>query len=204
MWGLFLAFFLSWPSEVSANTFLPKSFKIDLIQEFESAIPGGRKRQNTAQILYQYPGKVRFEITSPDQILFVSDNETTWYYVASVIEGEPGELNIGRAGSSGISRFFDALKYGMETNPHYQVAVDGSERVITFTPELARELDIRTAKLHFEREKIEFKNLKKIDLTYLDGHQSALVFNEVTLNPSLEASTFKFEAPPNTRTQQVP
>lgn len=188
----------------SSESFVPSTFKVDIAQVYESAIPGGQKRENEGFILYRYPGHIRFEIQTPDRIVFVSDSSRTWYYTAPAIENEPGELNIGQATNSGLSAFFDALQNGLNTNPAYKVENKGLQTELTFSEDLAQKIDIKNAVLDFSKEsEREFKHIKSIHLTYLDGHQTTFLFRKFDFSPELSGEAFKFSPPENTRVNRI-
>lgn len=191
------------PMSLVAESFLPSSFHIEILQEYESALPGGEKRQSEGSIVYRYPGHIRFEITTPDKIVFVSDNKKSWYYTAPAIEGEPGELNISEASESGLSRFFDSLQYGLKTNESYAVEKNENQVTLTFEQKVAQTLDIKKAVLSFKNSDQSFSNIQRVDLTYLDDHETQLVFKKINLDAKIDEGTFKFEVPANTRINRI-
>ena len=163
----------------------------------------GNIKKGQGSIDYKFPSNIRFETSTPSQIIFVSNGKRSWYYRAPFIEGEEGEVTESKAqdGSSVYIKFFDSLKNGLLANPLYDVknAGDGMH-VITFKAKTAKEFGIKEAVLTFNSIKDkDFSQLKKIDLLFLDGKKSTLRFMDLKVNPGFDALKFNFVAPPKTR-----
>ena len=192
--------FLSLP--IAYAEFLPQSFSAKFEQEYISILKGNTKK-GQGLIDYKYPSNIRFETSTPSQVLFVSNGVKSWYYRAPFIEGEEGEVTESKANeaSSIYIKFFDSLKNGLTANSLYDVknAGDGMH-VITFKTKVAKEFGIKEAVLTFNSTNDkEFKALKKIDILFPDGKKSALKFVDLKVNPSFDAQKFNFIAPPKTR-----
>ena len=193
--------FCTLPLHLNAGeNFLPQNFHVQILQEYESALPGGAKRTSEGSISYQYPGNIRFEIDAPDQIILVSNGKKTWYYTAAAFEGEPGELHISPAQNTGLSSFFDALKHGLQDNLSYTVQLTSKQASLSFVEKMAEEIDIKKALIKFKNKNKSFQDISRVELTYLDGHQTAFEFKNIKTSKTFKADTFKFEAPQNTRT----
>ena len=182
--------------------FLPQSFSAKFEQEYISILKGNTKK-GQGLIDYKYPSNIRFETSTPSQVLFVSNGVKSWYYRAPFIEGEEGEVTESKANeaSSVYIKFFDSLKNGLSANSLYDVknAGDGMH-VITFKAKVAKEFGIKEAVLTFNSIKDkEFGALKKIDILFPDGKKSTLIFVDLKVNPSFDAQKFNFVAPPKTR-----
>lgn len=182
--------------------FLPQSFSANFEQEYISILKGNTKK-GKGSIDYKYPSNIRFETTTPSQIIFVSNGTKSWYYRAPFIEGEEGEVTESKAqdSSSVYIKFFDSLKNGLLANSLYDVknAGDGMH-VLKFKTKTAKEFGIKEATLTFNSAKDkDFSELKKIDLLFPDGKKSTLRFVNLKVNPGLDAQKFNFVAPPKTR-----
>lgn len=182
--------------------FLPQSFSAKFEQEYVSLLKGKTKK-GEGSIDYRYPSNIRFETSTPSQVIFVSNGVKAWYYRAPFIEGEEGEITetSAKEGSSVYIKFFDLLKNGLTSNALYDVknAGDGMH-VMTFKAKAAKEFGIKEAILTFNSAKDkEFSELKKIDLLFPDGKKSSLTFSNLKINPAMEASKFNFQAPPKTK-----
>lgn len=196
-----LIFFSLMASTVSAE-FLPQSFSAKFEQEYVSILKGNTKK-GEGSVDYKYPGNIRFETTTPSQVVFVSNGVKAWYYRAPFIEGEEGEVTetSAKEGNSVYIKFFDSLKNGLSSNALYDVknAGDGMH-VMTFKPKVAKDFGIKEAILTFNSAKDkDFSELKKIDLLFPDGKKSTLRFVNLKVNPGLDASRFNFVAPPHTK-----
>jgi outer membrane lipoprotein-sorting protein len=194
--------FFSLSLQVARAEFLPQSFSAKFEQEYISILKGNVKK-GQGSIDYKYPSNIRFETSTPSQIIFVSNGIKSWYYRAPFIEGEDGEVSESpaRDGSSVYIKFFDSLKNGLSANLLYDVksAGDGMH-VITFKAKTAKEFGIKEAILTFNSAKDkDFSELKKIDLLFPDGKKSTLRFMDLKVNPSFDAQKFNFVAPPKTK-----
>ena len=92
--------------------FIPNTFKAHFKQSYKSSL-SGKEKVTKGYIEYFFPGRVRFEVTSPDKTIFVSNPQTTWYYNAPFIDGEPGEVLIKKTGKMVISKFFDCVNLSL-------------------------------------------------------------------------------------------
>lgn len=196
-----LIFLLISTTYAQAKDFLPGTFKVDFAQEYKTSLKG-KVKKSSGHIQYKYPSQIRFEVTQPDKVVFVSNKKKSWYYQAPFIEGEPGELNVRETGKTGLSRFFDVLKKGLKTNKFYEVKNNSEKSEITFVEKFAKELDIKGAMITFNDKKRDFENIKNMELTYVDGHKIKLHFTGMKTGLSMKAENFVFKAPKNTRVNQ--
>ena len=97
----------------SKTSFLPKSFQTSFVQEYKSALKG-KKRKSHGVIEYAYPSQIRFEVSKPDKLVYISNQKTSWYYSAPYIDGEPGTVSVRKSKKNGLHKFFDSLKKIME------------------------------------------------------------------------------------------
>ncbi|MDO9182491.1 MAG: outer membrane lipoprotein carrier protein LolA [Bacteriovorax sp.] len=199
-----LAFFIFsfFSLQVVRAEFMPQSFSAKFEQEYISILKGTTKK-GQGSIDYKYPSNIRFETSTPTQVVFVSNGVKSWYYRAPFIEGEEGEVSESDAkeGSSVYIKFFDSLKNGLSANALYDVknAGDGMH-VITFKTKTAKEFGIKEAILSFNSAKDkEFSEIKKIDLLFPDGKKSTLRFVDLKVNSSHDNQRFNFVAPPKTK-----
>lgn len=198
--GLFLLSFLS--LSAAKAEFLPQSFSAKFEQEYISILKGNMKK-GQGLIDYKYPSNIRFETSTPSQVLFVSNGVKSWYYRAPFIEGEEAEVTESKASeaNSVYIKFFDSLKNGLNANALYDVknAGDGMH-VISFKARASKEFGIKEAVLTFNpRKDKEFSALKKIDILFPDGKKSTLRFVDLKINPVFNDQKFNFVAPPKTR-----
>jgi outer membrane lipoprotein-sorting protein len=186
------------------SAFLPLKFTAKFTQEYKSVVTGKIKKGN-GHFDYQFPGMLRFEMSHPTPLVFITRANQNWYYRPPYIEGERGEVKKDVPGGQTISRFFDALSEGLENNNFYNVKRLGQKKVeINFTKNSAQELGIRNASLVFAGKKHMFTNLKQIDLNYLDGKENKIKFNKITLVDEFSRLNFTFKEnnPPKIRSNK--
>lgn len=187
---------------VASADFLPHGFSAKFEQEYVSILKGTLKK-GQGLIDYKYPSNIRFETSTPSQVIFVSNGTKSWYYRAPFIEGEEGEVteSKGQEGSSIYIKFFDSLKNGLSANSLYDVKYAGDGiHIIAFKNKTAKEFGIKEAMLTFNTAKNkEFSDLKKIDLLFPDGKKSTLRFVDLKINPEFDSQKFNFVAPLKTK-----
>ena len=184
----------------SKKAFLPKSFKATFKQTYRSELSGTIK-SSTGKIDYLFPGHIRFETKKPDNIIFVSNRYKTWYYTAPFFKGEKGELSIKKASKNILTRFFDALKYGLVTNDLYTVKKikNKNSYLMIFSKQHQKAIGMKQANLSFNSPKISFNNLFEISLTYLDKKKIRLTLSKVQSNFKFKKGYFSFKSPKNTK-----
>jgi outer membrane lipoprotein carrier protein len=200
---IWIAFYFFNLSAAKAE-FLPQSFSAKFEQEYISILKGNTKKGQGA-IEYKYPSNIRFETSTPSQVIFVSNGIKSWYYRAPFIEGEDGEVTVSNAreGSSIYIKFFDSLKNGLSANSLYDVknAGDGMH-VVIFKEKSAKEFGIKEAILTFNTTKDsvkDFSALKKIELLFPDGKRSSLKLIDLKVNLINDLQHFNFVIPPKTK-----
>lgn len=179
------------------SSFLPNAFTAHFEQSYISSL-SGKKKTTKGFIKYKFPGNIRFETTSPDRVIFVSNPVKTWYYTAPFFDDMPGELTVKRTSSNALSRFFDALKQGMITNKLYTVKTGKKFKNLIFNKKQASEIGVLKAKLFFNGKAI-FNNIKKVQLTYTDKKVKSLVLSKIDTKAKFKSGYFVFKAPENTR-----
>ena len=183
------------------SAFLPLKFTAKFTQEYKSVVTGKVKKGN-GHFDYQFPGMLRFEMSSPTPLVFITRANQNWYYRPPFIEGERGEVRKDVPGGQTISRFFDALSEGLVDNNFYKVKRLGKQKVeINFLKASAQELGIKNAYLVFSGKKYIFTNLSHIHLNYLDGKENKIKFNDITLVDEFSRLNFTFKEnnPPQIR-----
>ena len=180
------------------SKFLPGSFKAEFHQIHKSSITG-KEKKSKGSLDYKYPSHIRFETTYPDNIVFVSNPEKTWYYTAPFMEGEPGELTVSKSNRNSLVKFFDLLKKGLRTNKMYSVTKNKKGNLIKFNEKNKRDMGITSAQLSFQGAS-DFKNISEVHLIKTDKTQVHLQFKKVQPGLTFKSSHFVFKAPKNTRT----
>lgn len=185
--------------ELSARTtkFLPNSFNADFSQVIKSSVSGVEKKMK-GKIKYQYPGHLWFEATHPDKIIFVSNPEKSWYYIAPWDDEEPGELTVSKTNKNSLVKFFDLLEKGLKSNKNYTVSKLDKGMNLVLSKKHQVGIGILSAYLEFKKDQ-SFKNISKVILTKMDNSKVRLDLNEIVVNPKFKKDYFIFIAPKNTR-----
>lgn len=195
-----ILFFLSLLTlNVARAEFLPQSFRTNFEQKYKSII-SGKEKISLGAMDYSYPGKIRFEITNPEQTIFVSDAKTSWYYTAPFDPKEKGEVIIQDSNKLLITKFFDTLKKGLITNTSYTVEKNDKGYVLQFSEKVSKELNIFKAQLISEVKDLKkLSEIKEIILFYKDKKEVKLTFSSFIENVKFDSSYFNFKIPQNTK-----
>jgi len=181
-----------------AKSFLPTAFHARFSQEYTSKV-SGKKVTTIGELTYSYPGHLRLEIKSPDEVLYVANPKKSWYYTPPFAKGEPGEVKISDNPDNILNRFFDVLKNGLSDNKSYKVAKGKTGgHVLSFLPQAAKDLGIKEAVLFFEGAD-EFKNLKRLKIKESDDQVKDFTLTNLDANKVSDKSLFEFTLPENTR-----
>jgi len=186
------------PLSVFAKTFIPSSFTANFEESFVS-VTTGKEKKSFGKIDYKYPGHVRFEKTSPDPSMFVSNPKESWYYVPPFVAGEQGQVTVQKSSKLPLGKFLDSVKNGFEGQ---STTVKGREMSVVFKKELQKKLTLKQVTLHAIKEAKDASSLsdfEKITLVYEDGRKVDLKFIDLKENVSLSDDQFVFKVPANTK-----
>jgi outer membrane lipoprotein carrier protein len=189
------------PSKKSSKTqsFVPKSFSADFVQEFKSSL-SGKIKKSEGKIDYKYPSNIRLEMEGKSPLTFVSNPDKTWYYRPPFEKGQPGELKIGATTENSLSKFFDMLKNGLDSNKDYEVKKKDNEYDITFKEDAAKKIKVKSAVLVFKKDKKhDFSEIEKIHLSYTNKKKVTMVLSELKVGATFSTNHFTFFPPKNTR-----
>ncbi|MBK24021.1 MAG: hypothetical protein CME70_08480 [Halobacteriovorax sp.] len=190
-------FIITGPFVWARSTFLPASFQADFQQVHKSSITG-KEKKSKGSLGYKFPGHIRFETTYPDNIVFVSNPDKTWYYTAPFMEGEPGELTVSKSNKNSLVKFFDLLKRGLKSNKMYTVKSNKTGVLLSFTKKSKVELGLNSAQLNFKGP-VAFKNITEVILSKTDKTKVKLELKQVKPEINFSKSHFIFSEPKNTR-----
>jgi len=185
-------------SKKKKASFLPNSFSAKFEQVYKSAL-SGKEKKSKGSLDYKYPGNIRFITKVPEEVVFVSNQTTTWYYTPPFIEGEPGELTIKESGKNVLSRFFDTLSVGLSSNRYYVVKGMERARKLKFKKNKVKEVGVKEAILRFKSNVATFKDLISVDLTYADNKKVSLKLSNLKIGAKFKKKHFTFKAPKNTK-----
>lgn len=179
------------------KAFLPNSFQAKFVKE-EKAILSGKTLKSEGILYYQYPGRIRLQFEGKDKSVFVSNPFKTFYYKPPVFEGVPGELTINNSQNYPLTKFFDSLNKGINSNDLYTVKDTKGKIELIFTKKGIEELKINKAELVFFKDN-SFKNITNLVLELDNKKKLNFELAEIEVEKKLDKGLFSFEAPKNTR-----
>ena len=191
-----IPFFLLPALAIGAKPFLPPSFRAEYEQTIKKKI-SGKLKKSYGNIEYLYPGNIRFEQIQPENVIWVSNPQTTWFYQAPFIKEEPGSLRISQTGKDSPSKIFDFLKNGLHDNDAYTVKQNSSNIELRFNPKRVQ-TKFAKAILTFKGPHL-FKNLNSITMVEKNGYPLKLLFKSIQTHTGVKPKHFIFMPPPNTR-----
>lgn len=180
------------------TSFLPKEFSAIFQQSHKSAIKNKIKTSN-GLLDYKYPGKIKFQVKSPDDIIFVSNSKRAWYYRAPFIEGEAGEVTVKPAGDMALLKLLDLLQRGLVNNNHYKVKENKNSVLVTFSKSISKNIKVKSINLIFLDSKLLFKTLKEIVINHSNNKKVKLSLKKINTTPKFSKKYFDFEIPKNTK-----
>ena len=192
-------FFLNSLNCAEGRTFLPSTFKAHFNQSYKSSLTGKEKSTNGG-IEYKFPGHLRFEIFGPNKTLFITNPKRTWYYNAPFIEGESGEVTVKKTGKMALSKFFDALKEGLNSNKYYKVEKVKKDYHLYFSKKILGQTGITKSILRFKK-KIDpkFSDIQLIWLFYNNKRKVKMTFSDLKESVNFGPKRFIFKIPKNTK-----
>ena len=184
-----------------AKSFVPASFSAHFEESFIS-MATNKEKKSFGNIDYKFPGHVRFEITSPNPSLFVSNPLKSWYYMPPFVAGEQGQVTIQKSNKLPLAKFLDSIKNGFEGSKLFTHKYVGKELILTFVSTVQKDLSLKEVTFHATKdaklvEKInEFENMT---LIYADGKKVNLKFLELKEDVAFPAKHFEFTPPAKTK-----
>jgi len=180
--------------------FVPTSFTTNFEESFIS-VTTGREKKSFGKIDYRSSGFFRYEKISPDQSLFVTNGDKSWYYVPPFISGEQGQVTIQKAKSLPLLKFFEMMKSGIKATALYQVNFQKDAAELLFNQSFQKEYGLKKVKLFSSDPKklVKLKEAQKLQLDYLDGREVQIKFTDFKEGVSFSSGTFDFKIPANTK-----
>lgn len=184
-----------------AGSFVPESFSANF-EESIISLASGKEKKSYGKIDYKFPGHVRFEITSPNASLFVSNPQKSWYYVPPFVEGEQGQVTVQKSSKLPLTKFLDSMRNGIEGSKIFTFKYVGHDLVLTFTKDIQKDLTLKVVTFHAAKEAKSVQKLsdfEKMTLIYVDGRKVNLKFQDLKEQPSLPVKHFEFSPPAKTK-----
>lgn len=148
--------------------------------------------KGTLQILS--PGKIRWEIQTPDPQLIVSDGKIFWHYTPPFEPTDRGQVIVKKA-SEFKTPVLDALLAGRFSNSNNLSIRSTGPRTFLLTPKKRGALSIKKIEVILHPTELA---LQTIALDYVDGNHTEISLSEVKFSHSLAPEVFDFKIPERT------
>src|SRR5262245_178052 len=156
--------------------------------------PGQRERREGGRLLLKKPGKMRWDYTSPETKLFLSDGRWLYEYVPSEKYAtrssikEAGDLRAPFAfllGQGDLRRDFKRIDVATES------PIKAGNKILRLVPRRAQ--DFQELLVEIEPNSLQISRLSIIEP---NGERSDFIFANVQENVAAPAAQFRFKAPP--------
>jgi len=163
--------------------------------EFTEIFRGGGLTRNETGVMYlKKPGKMRWDYTSPQKKLFVTDGKTAWFY-------SPGERQARRTTIKNLDDFRSPLRY-LLGKTKLEKEFHGLSLVTADQPSAPGDVILRGVPKGME-DRVQESRLEvapdgtivRISLEELDGTYTEFRFSNQKGNVSLPEKLFKFSPP---------
>jgi len=176
-----------------------RSLAADFTQVYSA--PGERTRRESGRLLLKKPGRMRWDYTTPENKLFVSNGRVIYEYLPSdkyATKSSVKESDDLRApfmfllGRGNLRRDFKLIEYAREA------PVKAGNKVLRLIPKRAQDF----TELMIE---IEPVSLRITRLSFIDSDQgrSDFIFSNINENVPASASQFSFKAPPGVEVREI-
>ena len=168
------------------------SLAADFTQVFTA--PGQQERRESGNVLLKKPGRMRWDYTSPEEKLFISDGKWLYEYVTADKYAtrssmkEAGDMRAPFAfllGRGNLRRDFKRIEFANES------PIKAGNKVLRLVPK--RELDFKELLVEIEPNSSEISRLSVINT---DDARSDFIFSNARENVPAPAAEFIFKAPP--------
>jgi outer membrane lipoprotein carrier protein len=178
--------------EVEENYTKAGTLFAEFKQLTESAATG-TKKPSEGRIAIKRPDKVRWETTSPDPNLLVSNGKKAWYYTAPFDETEHGQVTEYPA-SRIKSKLADAILSGEFSGKDLKIkTIDVTH--FSIIPKKGTAANVKEAKVKVDPIQ---KTIVQVEILYDDGNHAQIDLSNIKLGEKLGDDVFVFQAPPNT------
>jgi outer membrane lipoprotein carrier protein len=163
------------------------------VTQVDDVVATQQKKTSSGHLVAKQPDKVRWETSSPDRNLLVTDGKTFWFYTPPFDEGERGQL-IEKKASQVQSQLASALLSGKFTSSKMRIKTLSSSR-FEVLPNKGTAGTVKRAEVQVNPEK---KVIEKVILEHKGGNRSEISLSNIELGKKLDEDLFKFSAPANT------
>ncbi len=168
------------------------SLAADFTQVYTAA--GQRERRESGRVLLKKPGRMRWDYTSPEEKLFISDGKWLYEYIPAEKQvtrssiKETGDMRAPFAfllGRGNLRRDFKRIEFAAES------PIKAGNRVLRLVPK--QEQDFEELLIEIEPSNSQMSRLSIVES---NGERSDFIFSNVRENVPAPASQFTFKAPP--------
>ncbi len=197
---LIIFFLLNLPSLLIAKSFVPSSFSANYEENLVSIT--GKVKKSFGKIDYQFPGHLRFEVTSPVSSLFVVNPKRTWFYQPAFVKGEKDQVTVQKSSNLPLVKFLDSVKNGLENSKMFTAQYVGNDLILTFNKNSQKEMGFIEVVLHGSQDAKNVKELKgfeNLTLKHLNKNKTNIKLIDLKESVSFPAGHFEFTPAPNTK-----
>ncbi len=196
-----LLFLLLVSSECFVKSFVPQPFSANFEESIISRA-NGKEKKSFGKLDYKFPSNIRFEVTSPEASVFVSNGQKSWYYVPPFIEGEQGQVTIQKSSKLPLTKFLDSLKDGIEGSKIFTHQYQGNDLILTFSKEAQGQMGLKQVILHSKKEAKLAQKLSEFEkLTLVKGDEQKVNLKLIDLKEDINFGPkhFEFSTPNKTK-----
>ncbi|HLY18334.1 MAG TPA: outer membrane lipoprotein carrier protein LolA [Bryobacteraceae bacterium] len=153
--------------------------------------PGQPRRAESGTLLLRKPGRMRWDYSSPQGKLFVSDGKFLWLYTPSNHQVEKMKIKESDDMRAPLAFLLGKLHFDKEFRNIQSKPSEGGGTLITAEP--------KTDSLPYTL--VEFvvgpdTQIRRVQVTGYDRSILEFAFDQEKLNPPLESKLFQFQMPP--------
>ncbi len=188
-------------SQSHSKSFVPSSFSANYE---ESIYKASMKKEvkSYGKIDYKFPGNIRYEVVTPDALLFVSNPSKSWIYSPPFDPKESGQVTIQKTSNLAITKILDSLNKGLENSKLFTTKYAGNDLSLNFTPDMQKDSSVKLMTLHASKEAKTIQSLKEFEslsIEYVDGRKVKMKFLEMKEDVKFESNHFVFTVPEKTK-----
>lgn len=183
-----------------ASSFIPEQFEAELIKLTVSRLK--KTVREPLRLKYKFPKNIAMYIES---MTYICNSMTSWRYVPPFIEGEKGDVYIGKSSSHCFSELFDSLKHGLKENNIYDIKKDIKNLTISFIFKSGEKNNgVDSVDFIFNQaltEQLTLVDVKKMIIKYKANTQKPATYEikKISANVKLASTDFIFVIPKNTK-----
>lgn len=191
---------LSFSKSNVPKSFVPSSFSANYEENLISIT--GKVKKSFGKIDYQFPGHLRFEVTSPVSSLFVVNPKKTWFYQPAFVKGEKDQVTIQKSSNLPLVKFLDSVKNGLDNSKMFTAQYVGNDLILSFNKDSQKEMGFIEVILHGSKDAKNIKELKEFEnltLKHLNKNKTNIKLIDLKENFAFPPGHFEFIPSANTK-----